>query len=237
MSNIVPLDNVHHAQLRILAGHGAAFGDAVNLAPLFVTEFAEAQRHYPILFRPDDAGALQPLAILGFDRDENLFLGGNGWSGYVPAIFRRGPFLLTRGEGDDPVIVVDLDHPRVRDGGAEGAPLFLDHGGRAPALEAAIAALRQIHAGAAAASRLQETFLALELIEPVALRVEISDEKSVNFEGFSAVTEERLRALDGARLNELNSAGLLSAAVLAAASLGNMAHLIARKRRRDGEGA
>jgi hypothetical protein len=233
MSNIVPLDNVRHAKLRMLTGQGAAFGEAVNQAPLFVSEFAAAQRHYPILFRKDEAGELQPQAILGFERDENLSLGDGGWDGYVPAIFRKGPFLLRRGEGDDPVIVVDLDHPRVRDGGTEGAPLFLDHGGHAPALEAAIAALRQIHAGAAAAATMQRLFEELGLIEPVELRVEIADGKAIDFEGFLAVGEDRLAALDGSQLVELNRAGMLALAVHAASSLGNVARLIARKRRRD----
>jgi hypothetical protein len=234
MSNIVPLDNVRHAKLRVLTGHGAAFGEAVNQAPLFISEFVAAQRHYPILFRKDEAGELQPLAILGFERDENLFLGDSGWDGYVPAILRKGPFLLRRGEGDDPVIVVDLDHPRVRGGGTEGAPLFLEHGGHAPALEAAIAALRQIHAGAAAAAAMQRLFEELGLIEPIELRVEIADGKAVDFEGFLAVGEDRLAALDGAQLAELNRAGMLALAVHAASSLGNMAQLIARKRRREG---
>jgi hypothetical protein len=233
MSQIAPLDNVLHAKLRVLAGGGAQFGEAVNQAPLFVTEFAEAQRHYPILFRKDDAGALQPLAILGFDRDENLFLGDGGWDAYVPAIFRRGPFLLRRGEGDDPVIVVDLDHPRIREGGDDGAPLFLQHGGNAPALEAAIAALRQIHLGAGAAPPMQDLFERFDLIEPVTLRAEVADDKVVNFEGFLAVSDERIAALGGSQLVELNRAGMLALAVHAASSLGNMARLIARKRQRD----
>jgi hypothetical protein len=236
MSQIVPLDNVRHAKLRVLAGGGAQFGEAVNQAPLFVTEFAEAQRHYPILFRKDEAGALQPLAILGFDLDENLFLRESGWDAYVPAIIRRGPFLL-RGEGDDPVIVVDLDHPRVREGGDEGVPLFLEHGGHAPALEAAIAALRQIHLGAAAAQPMQALFEALDLIEPVTLRAELTNDKVMNFEGFLAVSDERIAALGGPQLGELNRAGMLALAVHAASSLGNMPHLIARKRRRDRVGS
>jgi hypothetical protein len=236
MSKIAPLDNVSHARLSLIGGHGAAFGDAINHAPLFVGEFAEAQRHYPILFRTDEEGGLQPMAILGFDRGENLFLEDGRWDGYVPAILRRGPFLLRRRE-DDPLVMIDLDHPRVREGGEDGAPLFLEHGGHAPALEGALAALQQVHIGAAAAPAMQRLFEELELVEPVALRVQLSDSKAVDFEGFLAIGEDRLAALDGARLQRLNEAGLLAAAVHAASSLGNMPHLIARKHRRDGEGA
>ena len=245
MSNTVLLDNVRHARLRVLAGHGEAFGDKINQAPLFVTEFAEAQRHYPILFRKDEAGLLQALAILGFERDENLFLTGDAWEGYVPALIRRGPFLLRRPDGAggsspgqaDPVLALDLDHPRVRDGGSQGAPLFLEHGGHAPALEAAIAALQQIHVGAEAAATMQRLFEGMDLVEPVTLRVQLSDSQAINFEGFLAIGGDRIAMLDGPQLQELNRAGVLTAAIHAASSLGNMAHLIARKRRRAGNPA
>ena len=233
MSKIVPLDNVRHGKLRVLTGHGAEFGEATNQVPLFVSEFAEAQRHYPILFRKDDAGALQPLAVLGFDRGENLSLCDGTWTGHVPAVFRRGPLALAGGEGEDPSIMIDLDHPRVREGGDEGAPLFLEHGGHAPALESAVAALQQIHAGAAAAPRMEQLFAELALVEPVALRVQLTDGRTITFEGFHAVAEDRLAALDGEQLAKLNRAGLIAPAIHAASSLANMQRLIARKHRRD----
>jgi hypothetical protein len=233
MSNVVELDNTRHAGLRLLAGHGPEFGDAINLSPVFVSEFEEAQRHYPILFRKDDGAKLQPCAILGFERDENLFLEHGGWAGYVPAIIRRGPLMIGNGESGQTAIFADLDHPRIRDGGAEGAPLFREHGGNAPALEAAMAALNQVHRGTLGAEPMQLLFEELELIEPVRLEVQISESSAVNFDGFLAVNAERIAALDGPQLARLSQAGLLPAAVFAASSLANMQHLIARKRRRD----
>ena len=59
------LDNVAHARLRIATGHGAEYGDAVNQIALFLPEFEDAQRHYPILFRRQENGSLQAVAILG----------------------------------------------------------------------------------------------------------------------------------------------------------------------------
>jgi hypothetical protein len=234
MSQIALLDNVRHAAVRVLTHHHAALGDAINQAPLFVTEFADAQRFYPILFRHDEGGVLQACAILGFERDENLFLSDGRWNGYVPAILRRGPFLLRQGDGNDPLVAIDLDHPRSRDGGDEGAPIYLEHGGRAPALEAALKALQQAHLGMQRAAPMQELFEALELVEPVALRAQVSDERTFTFEGFLAVSDERIAALTGGQLHELNRAGLLAAAIHAASSLGTMPRLLALKRERDG---
>jgi SapC protein len=229
MSNVTRLDNVAHAGLRVAAGHGAAFGDAVNQIALFLPEFEEAQRHYPILFRRQDSGSLQAVAILGFDRDENLFLEGDRWAAYVPAIARRGPFLIGLA-GDEPMIHVDFDHPRVVGDAAEGGePLFLPQGGQAPALDRAVEALRAIHLGHEAAPAMTALFDELELVRPVTLNVQVSDSQSYNFKDYLAIAPERIAALGGAGLERLNQAGLLPPAIFAASSLANMNRLIARK--------
>src|SRR4029078_4512110 len=95
MTNRVLLNNVDHKDLRVALRHGADFGDAVNQLLIFPTEFEEVQREFPILFRREENGAYQCVALLGLDRDENLFLGEDGWlSRYVPALQQRGPFSI-----------------------------------------------------------------------------------------------------------------------------------------------
>lgn len=233
MGNIVELDNTRHGALRLRTGHGAAFGEAINQAPVFFSEFAEAQRHYPILFRKDDGGKLHAIAILGFERDENLFLEDGEWDGYVPAILRRGPLMIGHGRDGDSAILIDLAHPRVQEGSGEGAPLFREHGGHAPALETAIAALAQVHHGMAGAPAMQQLFEELKLIESIKLQVQVSDSKGIDFNGFVAVSSEAIAGLDGGQLARLNEAGFLASAIFAASSLSNMQRLIARKRRRE----
>lgn len=229
------LDNVVHADLRIARGHGAAYGDGVNQIALFLPEFEEAQRDYPILFLRGEDGLLQAVAILGLDRDENLFLEGDTrWSaGYVPAMARRGPFLIGFAHGE-PVIHVDLDHPRVARGGAVGDPVFLPQGGQAPALERALDALRAIHVGNEASGPMTALFDELGLAEPVSLDVQVSERDSYNFTDYLAITHEKIAGLDGAALARLNQAGMLMPAIFAASSLANINRLIARKRQRMG---
>lgn len=230
MSNVQPLDNDRHAHLRV---QQRQLGEAINQVPVLASEFEEVQRHCPILFKKDEAGRFLTVAILGFDRDENLFLTPEGWEGYVPAMIRRGPFLIGSAETDEPVIHVDLDDPRLKHDGSEGMPLFLEHGGHAPALEAALGALRTIHAGARVAEPMQQLFDELDLAEPVDLTVRLGDGRAVKFEGYYAVTHEKIDALDGAALERLNRAGFLQPAVFAASSLYNMQRLVERKQRRD----
>lgn len=235
MTNSVRLDNVAHANLRIIRGHSAAYGDAINQVALFLPEYEEAQRDYPILFLRQADGTLQAVAILGLDRDENLFLEGDGrWgAGYVPAMVRRGPFLIGFAQ-DEPVINVDLDHPRVASADGAGDPVFLPQGGQAPALERALDALRAIHVGHDAAGHASALLDELGLVEPVSLDVQVSERHSYSFNDYLAITHEKIASLDGAALAKLNHAGLLMPAVFAAASLANINRLIARKRARMG---
>lgn len=231
MTDTTRLDNVAHARLRIAVGHGAVYGDAINQIALFLPEFEEAQRHYPILFRRHEDGLLQAMAILGLDRDENLFLDGSRWTAaYVPAMARRGPFLIGMGEGE-PTIHVDLGHPRIAAGDDEGGePLFLPHGGHAPALERALGALRAIHLGHEAAPTMTQVFDELGLAQQITLNVQVTEELSYNFKDYLAITAERIAALDGVALARLNAAHLLLPAAFAASSLANMNQLSARKR-------
>jgi len=231
MSTVARLDNVEHATLALRRGHGARFGESVNQVAVFASEFDRIQREYPILFARTPEGALQAVAILGFDRGENLFLDGERWdAGYIPALLRHRPFTL--GEGDsERAVYVDLADPRVADNDV-GEPVFKPHGGNAPALEAALVALRVLAVGAAAGATMTALFDELGLVEPVRLQVEFDEHTGIDFDGYLAVVPEKIAQLDGAALERLNAVALLDVAVFAAASLGTMPRLVARKQRK-----
>lgn len=229
MTRPVALDNVAHADLRVALRHGAAHGDGVNQALLFPTEFVEAQRDFPILFRRDPDEGLQAVALLGLDRDENLFLDGDRWiSRHIPLILQRGPFLIgLNADGSAPVIQIDLDDPRV--GGNEGEPLFLPHGGQSRMLDHVGRVLGAIHVGMADAAPMYAAFDALGLIEPMALELMLDDERRYVIRDHEVLSAEKLAALGPNALDQLNRAGHLGTAFLLAHSLGNMARLIERK--------
>ena len=232
MTTVARLDNVQHADLRLRRGHGGRFGEAVNQVAVFASEFAQVQREYPILFARTPEGGLQAVAILGFDRDENLFLDGERWDAtYIPALLRHRPFTIGAADGE-PAVCVDLADPRVAVDGEDGEPVFKTHGGNAPALEAALDALRTLQAGAAIAAQVTALFDELGLVEPVRLKVQFDEHSGIDFDGFLAVVPEKIAALDGTALERLNTAGLLDVAVFAAASLGTMPRLVARKQRK-----
>jgi len=236
MTNRVPLNNVDHPDLRVIPGHRAEFGDSVNQVLVFPTEFEELQREYPIFFRREESGALQAVALLGLDRDENLFLDEGGWQGrYVPAVLQRGPFLIGFKDGGtegEPMIHIDLDHPRVSH--VDGLPLFLPHGGNSPYLEHIAGILRAIYAGIEANQPMFDAFDQAGLIEPVAVEIELDEARKYVLPDLFTISRNALAQLDGARLEQLNASGFLPLAFFVLASRGNMSRLIDLKNRKAG---
>ena len=240
MSKVVLLNNVDHHDLKVVTRRSAEFGDNVNQVLIFPTEFGEIQREYPIFLRKDASGEFQSVALLGLDKDENLFLDENGWRArYIPAVQERGPFSigLQRQERDgesrsEPMILVDLDHPRVRRGGEVGEAVFLRHGGNSPYLERVAGVLQAIHQGVEISKPMFAAFDEAGLIEPVAVEIALSDREKHTLPNYHTISDERLLGLDGARLEQLNKAGFLRAAFYILASLGNVSRLIDLKNRK-----
>jgi hypothetical protein len=233
------LSNVTHKDLRVITRHGAEFGDAVGTILAFPTEYADLQREYPIFFRRDaSSGEYHSIALLGFAKNENLFLEQDRWvADYVPGIVVRGPFLIGFQERDvdgelrrEPVIHVDMDHPRVSH--SEGEPVFLPQGGNSPYLDHIASVLRGIQAGVEMSKAMFAAFAALDLIRPVSLDVKVSAAEGYNVVGLHTVDQRKLAALDGASLERLNKAGFLEGAFLVIASLGNVKKLMAAKQRK-----
>lgn len=235
MTNRVLLNNIDHADLRVITRHGPEFGDSVNQVLVFPTEFEALQREYPILFRKDANGEYQAVALLGLDRDENLYLDGGGWNArYVPAVQQRGPFSIALQEGGpggpSPMIHIDLEHPRVSR--TEGEALFLPAGGNSPYLQHVARMLGAIYDGLEVSRPFFTALDELGLIEPVAVEVKLSDREAYELPDVYAISEARLSELGGPSLERLHRSGVLRAAYAVLSSLGNMAWLIEAKNRK-----
>jgi len=230
MTNPVLLNNVDHKHLRILTGYAPGRGDDAMVAPTFPAEFRELQAHYPIVFRKvDDGSHFEPVALLGFQDGENLFLSEAGWDApTVPLSVSRQPFLIGV-DGDDLMVHVDLDSPRCSTDSGEA--VFLPHGGTTDFLESVNSTLLTLHQGLQATPLFMSALLSLELLESFVLDVELDDGTQGRLAGFYAIHEERLAKLEASVLGELHRAGYLQAIFMAVASLSNFRALIERKNR------
>jgi hypothetical protein len=231
MANHAPLNNVDHKNLRVVTTRGAAYGDAVMSALTFPAEFRDLQSCYPIVFAQDGNGSYDAIALLGFEQGENLFLGPNGWDApVIPLTIERQPFMIGRG-GDELSVHIDLDSPRVRDGGIEGEALFLTYGGTSEYLERISSVLRTIHDGLTASRSFVSALVELELIESFVLDVELDDGSQNRLAGFYTINEDRLAQLSADQLASLHGKGYLQAIYMAVASLAQFRALIQRKNR------
>ena len=133
MPKPVLLNNVDHAKLRVITRRGARFGDNQMAAVTFPAEFRNVQACYPIVFRKTtDAIGFEPIALLGFQEEENLFLDGERWDAvYIPMLIERQPFLIGMGgaDGQELTVHIDIENPRVTFSDSEGEEVFKPHGG------------------------------------------------------------------------------------------------------------
>jgi hypothetical protein len=235
------LNNVAHKDLRVTIRYGADTGDNIGTVLVFPTEYADVQREYPIFFRKDaTTGEFQSIALLGFDKDENLFLRDDGrWDGsYVPGVLARGPFLIGFQEQEmggemrkEPVIHVDMDDPRV--GRPEGHAVFMPQGGNSPFLDHIATVLAGIRQGIDISKPMFAMLSELDLIEPVKLEVKPSPDEGYSVVGLHTINQQKLATLDGVALERLNRAGFLQAAFLVMNSMNNVRRLIALKQQRQ----
>jgi hypothetical protein len=233
------LNNVAHKDLRVIRRFGQGPGAAAGTVPAFPTEFAELQREYPIFFHKDaTSGEYSAVALLGFDRNENLYLRDGRWNAaYLPGYVARGPFLIGFQEqwvdGEvrrEPVIHVDLDHPSVSF--TEGDAVFLPGGGQSPYLDHISTILRGIRDGVEGGKAFYATLAAQGLIQPMAVEVRFDADHGANLTGLHGIDRERLAALDATALHALHQQGFLEGIYLVLASMHNMRRLIAEKQRR-----
>ena len=105
MSNFAILNKTAHKDTKVITDRSADLGDKVKFVMTFPLEFRNVQSNYPIFFIKDgDTGQFYPIALFGFEKDENLFLSDAGWdASYIPMMVKRQPFLIGfQGDADTP---------------------------------------------------------------------------------------------------------------------------------------
>lgn len=237
MADLVMLNNVEHQDVRIITDRSSRYGDNVMLALTLPFEFRNVQAHYPILFQSDADGGHYPVALFGFQEDENLFLDQNGWhAAYVPAMIRRQPFLIghqqrTDTEGEPArVLSVDMDHPRVNT--ERGELLFQPLGGRTPFLEDAADLLETIYGGLAQCRAFVGALRDHDLLEALTFDIALKDGTRNQLIGFHCLVEEKVQALSAETLGVFNENGYLLPMFMVLASLANMQRLVELKNQR-----
>ncbi|MDT8439002.1 MAG: SapC family protein [Wenzhouxiangellaceae bacterium] len=233
------LDNVSHRDLRIQREYRPGCGFDFNIIRAFPGELGALQNEYPLfLMKNTESDHFEPVAVLGFNEGENLYLADGRWDAMaLPLAIERQPLLIGYQQQtvdgaptQVPVVHIDLDHPSVNR--EVGQPLFLPHGGESEWLQHMTAVLKSIFEGHDDIPRLSQTLIGLELVQSITLDIEFVDGSKQSLEGLYVIDEERLATLPGSALETLNRAGDLRSIFMLLASLPNFTRLIEHKNAR-----
>ena len=237
MPNFALVNAEEHKDLKIDTTPGAEFGDSVQMAMTFPTEFRSIQASYPIVFHKRADDDFMPVALLGFEKGENLYLGESGWrSHYVPAMIKKEPFLIgTQGDGSDEeasrVLSIDLDSPRVNK--EKGEAMFGPLGEMTAYLEGQAAMLEAIYEGERHNKLFVKALLDQDLLESVTFDIMLNDGSRNSLLGFYTINEDKLPDLSAETLHLMNRNGMLMPMFMVMASTANMHRLIELKNERQ----
>ncbi len=229
---ITILTNDQHRTVAVDTRARPEYGDMVNRAVALSAEFNELHREYPLLLRKtDEAPGFVAHAILGFEKEENLFVEGERWtSTFIPATLARGPFSVGYIRGEDgenaPAgikVMIDDQHPRLR---ADGQPVFLPLGGESPYLEGIKRVLQTVDAGLRVDRLLYRELVAMNLLEEVKIQIPVFPELRYDFSGYHTINQEKFAALNAEQLLRLHRLGLLGPVYFLISSLGNFQKLV-----------
>ncbi|MEI8033707.1 MAG: SapC family protein [Chlorobiaceae bacterium] len=123
--NPVPLNKETHASLTVgPSPEGYRFAASARTVLLAAVEFFDAGRQFPIIFSATPDGKILPVALMGLEENENLFIDAKGtWlAQYIPAYIRRYPFITTDGSEGQTTVCIDQDFDGFNRKG--GVPLF-----------------------------------------------------------------------------------------------------------------
>lgn len=224
--NAVPVRSDLHRDTYVRSGASYAFAGRLNSVPLLAAEFVAAAVAFPIVFI-GEGETVRPAAILGLRDGENLFVDAEGkWTApYIPAFFRRYPFVFAQSEDQSLTLCINESFEGVNTEG-RGERLFDSDGNRTEYLGRmlgfASSYQQQVERTKAFCARLMQ----LDLLEPAQARFAVPGQPARSMSGFRAIRRERLRQLPQDELAEMFGNDELELCFHHLASLGNVAKLI-----------
>lgn len=227
---VVPVNQQRHAGKKIKQVEGFGFASQFHIAYVTTHEFVRSAAIYPLVFIEDkDKDEFRPVALLGLDAGENLFIGESGkWSAsYVPAIIRRYPFALSQASEDGRFLVcVDEGSELLSD--TEGTPLFNEQGEPTEVIENVKRYLSELQQMDAITAEFCKFLAKNNLFVPLNMRVRQND-KIKNISGCYVINEERLNNLSDELFLEMRSKHYLPAIYAQLTSLSQIERLVMLK--------
>jgi len=229
-SNAVALNSELHSDFTISPSpNGFRFASDLLTVMLVAPEFYDAGRQFPIIFTVMPDESVQPVALLGFEAEENLFVDDDGkWTGrYIPAYIRRYPFITTD-ESEDGKAIVCFDE--TFDGfNLEGGIALFEGLEPTPKtveiqnfLQGYLQQLKQTRAFGA-------MLLEKGLLREISAQANLEDGRTYGLNGMQVVDEQKLAELSDEEIVQMFKDGSLPLIYAHLLSLRNLQELVERK--------
>lgn len=237
--NLVLIDRNLHQGLRMRRPTDRRFAARLNAVYCAAAEFAEACKHFPLVFVPgaetDAQGVplLTPVCLTGLAPDENLFVDADGtWTGgYEPAFLRRHPYAMVQVRGPSGEMTGAAAFDRTFDGlgeGGEGQALF-EGTEPTPYLQGVMKFLNDFDAAVELTQPIGRELLSLGLLKDMRAEGALTNGDHFSVDGFLVVDEDKLRALPDATVVKMVRSGLMAVVYAHLVSLSNLSRLVERK--------
>lgn len=235
---IVPFNTQTHGNKKVKTVDTFHFVAKTHIASLLVNEFKRASADLAIVFLKD-GGKYGAYALLGLTPGQNLFVDENGeWTGrYIPAIVRRYPFALGKGQGQDQFLFcIDEESDFISE--TEGEPLVGPDGKPSEVVEKAKSFLTDIYRFSETTQRFCQEIADRNLLKPLNMQMKDSGTGQVqSVTGAFAIDEQRLSELSDEDFLAFRKNGALPLIYAHIFSLANVQKLIRKQKGRGGAAA
>lgn len=227
------LSSDEHRGVKLAPVSTFEFAAGMNSALLAGREILEAAKDYPVVFARNDQGEITVLAVLGLRNGSNLFIDTAGkWEEdcYIPALFRRYPFILAEVPGSEEgklTVCVDAAYPGF--GGSEGTELFDSEGNQTESMQHALKFLtefQQEHQRTRAMIGLLDSY---GLFKDIAASFTLPGGEKFGFGNLLMVDEQAMMKLEDEKLIKLVRTGGLAWIYAHLVSISNFRDLMRRE--------
>jgi len=200
---VTPLNKMQHKDLYLKANSDFGFASQLNSVPLTAVEFSMAAAEYAIVFAGSD-DSLMPCVIMGVNKDENLYVGKDGWkANYVPAFVRRYPFVFSSTEnGEKLMLCIDESYAGFNTEG-RGERLFDAEGEQTQYLSTILNFMEDYQAHFRHTQSFCKKLIELGLLQPMNATINLKGEERKTITGFQGIDRNKLKALSIETLKEL----------------------------------
>lgn len=235
--NPIFLNSVAHRSIKVAPVSNYNFARGLNSVLIVGQEFLEAAKFFPVVFTKTQDQDVIPVALLGLRNNENLFVDMEGkWreGSYIPAFFRRYPFILASNVGQDGSFAVCVDASYEGLGKEGGMALFDNKGEQTAEFKRVIEFMRNYQAQHENTKNFIKLMNEYALFKDVSANITLPAGEKLGFAGLMMVDEEAIFRLDDEKIVNLVRIGYMAWIYAHLYSLSNFRTLMSMASRMEG---